>query len=186
MGKLSVFNFTSLNGFYKGPNGDLSWHKQKEQDPEEMKYTKEGAQSGNILLFGRVTYEMMIQFWPTEQAMKTMPEVAKGMNEAEKIVFSKTLKKADWNNTRIVSGDIAEEVKKLKNGGKDMTILGSGTIVSQLADEGLIDSFEIMVDPVAIPEGTPMFHGTKHKIELELTGTRAFKSGVVLHSYKKG
>jgi len=120
MRKLSTFNFITLNGFYKGPGGDIGWHK---HDEEGAAYSLEGLKFESILLFGRVTYEMMASYWPTPMALQNMPDVAKGMNNAEKIVFSKTLKKAEWNNTKVVKGDIVEEVRKLKaTAGKDLTL----------------------------------------------------------------
>lgn len=91
MRKLSVFNFITLNGFYKGPGGDISWHKHGE---EGSKFSEENLKSANILLFGRVTYEMMAGFWPSPMAYETFPAVAEGMNNTDKIVFSKTLKKS--------------------------------------------------------------------------------------------
>jgi dihydrofolate reductase len=182
MAKLNVFNFITLNGYFAGPSGDISWHR---HGGEENEFAAEGAQSGSTLLFGRVTYQMMASYWPTPDALKTFPEVARGMNQAEKVVFSRTLKKADWNNTRFVKENIVEEVRKLKQRpGKGLTILGSGSIVTQLAEQGLIDEYQIMVDPVAIGAGTPLFEGLKGKLDLKLTGTRAFKSGVVLLTYK--
>lgn len=180
MAKLSVYNFISLNGCYKGPNNSL-WHIHGD---EETEYSKDSLKSDSILLFGRVTYEMMVSFWPTEDAKKNMPEVAEGMNKSEKIVFSKSLKKADWNNTRIVSDNVVEEVKKLKSAGKDMTILGSGTIVTQFTDAGLIDSYEIMVDPIVISGGTQMFSGIAKDLNLKLKDSKTFKSGVVLLTYE--
>lgn len=182
MGKLSVFNFLTLNGFFKGPGGDLSWHK---HGGEESEYAMEGLKSDSILLFGRVTYQMMAGWWPTPEAIKTNPEVANGMNASEKIVFSKTLKKADWNNTRLIKDNLGEEVKKLKQqSGKAITVLGSGSIVTQLAEQGLIDEYLLMIDPVVLGDGTPIFQNIKHPLDLVLTNTRAFKSGVVLLSYK--
>ncbi len=181
MGKLVVFNFITLNGFFKGPDGDISWHR---HGGEESEYAEEGAQSGSTILFGRVTYEMMASYWPTAEAKKNDPVVAEGMSKSEKIVFSKTLKKAEWENTRIVKDNMANEVKKLKKTGKDMIILGSGTIVTQLADEGLIDEYQLMIDPVVIGEGTPFCRGIRHQLDLELTKTKTFKSGVVLHCYQ--
>ena len=184
MGKLSVYNFVSVNGFFKGPNEDVSWAHQN-VSKEENDFAEENAQSGAILLFGRKTYEMMVSYWPTPEAKKNALGIAEGMNKAEKIVFSKTLKKAEWDNTRIVMDNIEEEVKKLKTRqGKDITILGSGSIVNQLAEKGLIDEFQIMVHPVSISNGTPFLNGIGKKIELELTKTRAFKSGIVLHCYQ--
>jgi dihydrofolate reductase len=182
VGRLSVFNFVTLNGFFKGPNEDTGWHV---HGGEEAEYSAESLKSGNILLFGRLTYEMMVGFWPTAMAMDSFPIVAEGMNKAEKIVFSRTLKKVEWNNTRLLKGDIAEAIKKLKQTqGKDLTVLGSGSIITQFAEQGLIDEYQIMVDPLVLGEGTPMFKGIKHRLDLKLTGTRTFKSGVVLLTYQ--
>jgi dihydrofolate reductase len=183
MGKLSVFNFVTLNGYFKGANEDTSWH--SHGNPEEGEFAAEGAQSDSIILFGRKTYEMMASFWPTPEAIKSMPTVAEGMNKSEKIVFSRTLKNASWANTRIISNNIVEEVRKLKTTSKkDMTILGSGSILTQLAEAGLVDSLQFMIDPIALGDGTPIFKGIKHKLDLTLTSTRAFKSGAVLLSYE--
>lgn len=182
MGKLTAFNFITMNGYFKGPNEDISWHRHGE---EENEYANEGLQSGSTLLFGRVTYEMMASFWPTPMAMETAKATAEGMNKAEKIVFSRTLKKAEWNNTRIVKDNILEEVKKLKQmPGKDMTLLGSGSIITQLAEQGLIDEYLVMVDPVALGDGTPILKGITNKLDLQLTNTRTFKSGIVLLCYQ--
>jgi dihydrofolate reductase len=130
---------------------------------------------------------MMKSYWPTPQAIKDNPLVADGMNKAEKIVFSRTLDRVDWNNSKLIRQNISEEVRKMKAiPGKDMTVLGSGSIISQFADEGLIDEYLIMVDPVALGEGTPIFHGIRQKLDLQLTGTRTFSSGVVLLTYRPG
>lgn len=180
MRTLSVFNFITLNGFYKGPDG-IGWHK---HGGEESQFSADSMKAGNTLLFGRVTYEMMAGFWPTPMAMQHDPATAMGMNNAEKIVFSRSLKNADWNNTTIVSSNLIEEVKRMKKqAGTNMTILGSGSIVSQLTDAGLIDQYQIMIDPVAIGQGTAIFSGIQKQLDLKLTGTRTFKSGVVLLTY---
>ena len=127
----------------------------------------------------------MASFWPTPMAAKNMPEVADGMNKSEKIVFSKTLKNATWNNTRIIKNNIVEETKKLKsNSSKNMTILGSGTILTQLAEAGLVDTYMFMLDPLALGDGTPIFKGIGIKLELKLTETRSFKSGRLLLTYE--
>jgi len=182
MRKVSVFNFITLDGYFKGPKGDISWHR---HGAEENEYAADGLSSESTLLFGRVTYQMMASYWPTPIAIKNDPIVAEGMNNAEKIVFSRTLKKAEWNNTRLVKDNIAEEIRKMKQmPGKDMTILGSGSIVTQFAEQGLIDEYQIMVDPVVIGDGTPIFKDIKHKLNLKLTMTRTFKSGVVLLCYQ--
>lgn len=182
MGKLSVFNFTTLNGFYKGPNEDISWH---EHGGEESEYAAEGANSESTLLLGRITYQMMVAYWPTALAYQNMPDVAKGMNNSEKIVFSRTLKEVKWKNTRLIKNNIVEAVKKLKETSEtSMTILGSGSIITQFAEANLIDEYQIMVDPVAIGKGTPMFKNMRDKLSLKLENVRTFKSGVLLLLYK--
>ena len=150
-----------------------------------FKFSEENLRSGNILLFGRKTYDMMAQFWPTPMAQELYPIVAEGMNKSEKIVFSKTMQKADWQNTRIINENIFDEIRKLKQAGRDMTLLGSGNLLKQLAAEGLIDSYQIMVDPVAIGDGTPLFKNIKSHLDLKLTSTRTFKNGEVLLNYKR-
>jgi dihydrofolate reductase len=184
MGKLSVYNFTSVNGYFKGLNEDVSWA-HRIASGEVSDFAAENAQSGAILLFGRKTYEMIASYWPTDAAKKNAPEVADGMNKAEKIVFSKTLKQVKWNNTRVIKSNIVEEVQKLKEtSGKSITILGSGSIVNQLAEKGLIDEFMIMIHPVAIGNGTPFLKDINQNIELELTKTKPFKGGIVLLCYQ--
>jgi dihydrofolate reductase len=180
MGKVSAFNFVTLDGYFEGPKRDISWHK---HDADGTAYAVEGLKSGNMLLFGRVTYELMASYWPTPIAIQNDPVVAEGMNKAEKIVFSRTLKKVGWNNTRLVRNNIGKETRKLKKlHGKDMTLLGSGSILTQLAEEDLIDEFQFMVDPVALGEGTPIFKNIKQR--LKLTSTRTFKNGTVLLCYQ--
>lgn len=183
MRKLFAFNFMTVDGYFEGPEkGEYAWHK---HDMEGSKYAADKLQSESALVFGRITYEQMVSFWPTEAAIKTMPEVAAGMNKAEKIVFSRTLKKAEWNNTTIIHDHISNYVRKLKNTpGKNLTILGSGSIITQLADEGLIDQFQFMIDPVAIGKGTPIFNGIKKQLNLELINVEKLKNNALVVHYK--
>jgi dihydrofolate reductase len=182
MRKLGVFNFISLDGCFKGPEGDISWHR---QDAEGSGYAAEMLKAESTLLFGRVTYELMAGYWPTPEAILSQPTVAEGMNRAEKIVFSRTLNTVDWHNTRLVKSNIADEIRKMKQmEGNDMTLLGSGSIVTQFAEEGLIDEFRIMVDPVVLGGGTQIFKGISHRLDLRHTATRVFNNGNVLLSYR--
>ena len=183
MAKLTSFQFITLNGFYKGSNEDISWH--PHGGNEEASFSEESAQSGNTLLFGRVTYEMMKSFWPTPMALEQMPAMAKAMNKAKKIVFSKTLTKVDWENTCLLSDHMIDAIKNLKmTSDKDITILGSGTILSQCTDAGLIDEYQFMLDPVAIGTGTPVFNNIQQQLSLKLISSRTFKSGAILLSYE--
>jgi len=180
MARLTAYTFTTLNGFYKRPGEDISWHTHGE---EEARYSVESLAGQSTLLFGRRTYDQMASFWPTPLAAEQFPEVAKGMNRADKIVFSRTPFTPGWEGTRCISGDIIDEVRKLKETAeRDMTILGSGSIVSLLADNGLVDGHEIMIDPVALGQGSTLFDGITHTLRFRLTDTRVFASGTVLLS----
>jgi dihydrofolate reductase len=181
MRNLIVFNLVTLDGYFAGQDGDISWHR---VDDEFQALANEASNSGNTLLFGRVTYQLMAGYWPTPEAAKTDPVVAAGMNRSQKVVFSRTLAKADWNNTRLVTGDMIEEVGRLKQGpGKDLTVLGSGSIVAQLAQAGLIDEYQILLNPVVLGKGRTMFEGVKGPLSLKLSKKRAFKNGNVLLTY---
>lgn len=180
MAKVSVYNFISLDGYYKGLDEDISWHTHGE---EENEFSEEQLSKNNILLFGRVTYELMASYWPTEEAEKMAPAVAKGMNDAEKIVFSNTLQDVSWNNTRVVNDMIGEVTKLKKESVNDMTILGSGKVLTQLVGVGLVDEFQIMIDTKAIGAGESMFAGIKKELSLTLVGTKVFKSGTILLQY---
>ena len=148
MPTLNVFNQITLDGYFTGQNGDLSWAKENQDDAEFQAFTTENARGGGVLLFGRITYEMMAGFWPTPQAAEMMPEVAKQMNSLPKVVFSHSMAKASWTNTRVVKGDIIGEIRRMKQApGQDMVIMGSGTIVSQLAPAGLIDEYQLVYSP---------------------------------------
>lgn len=183
MRKLTAFNFVTLDGYYKGPEEDISWHN---HGIEETRYSEEMLSLGNILLFGRKTYEQMVYFWTSKMAKEIFPKVAEGMNNSEKIVFSTQTEPDEiWVNTRFISGNIAESIKQLKQTpGMDLTILGSGSIITQLANENLIDEYQLMIDPFAIGQGVRLFEGLKQNLKLKLIGVRTFSGGSVLIEYK--
>jgi dihydrofolate reductase len=182
MQKLSIFNLITLDGYFTGLSGDISWHN---VDAEFQQVAEEKSNSGSTLLFGRLTYELMAGYWPSAEALKNDPIVAQGMNNSSKIVFSRTLKSADWANTRLVKADLLSEIRKLKQqSGKGLTVLGSGSLVSQLAQARLIDEYQILVVPVIIGQGRAMFEGVKDKLSLKLTQTRTFGNGNVYLCYE--
>lgn len=185
MRKLIVFNHVSLDGYFVDRNGGMSWAKADHQDPEWDAFVSGNAGGGGMLVFGRITYEMMASFWPTPFAKETMPAVAEAMNNQPKVVFSRTLDHASWNNTSLIKGDVVSEIRKLKQEpGDGMVILGSGAVVAQLAPAGLIDEYQIVVNPIALGAGRTMFDGLKEKLALKLTKTRAFGNGNVLLCYE--
>ena len=189
MRRLSVFNSVTADGYFTGDNGDLSWaHK---QDPEWNSFVAENSESEGQLLFGRVTYEMMAGFWPTAAAAQVFPVVAEQMNKLSKVVFSKSLDKATWNNTQLLKGDLVDEVRKLKEApGPHMVIMGSGTIVSQLTRARLIDEYQMVFNPIVLGSGRSMFEGfqgfegLKDKLNLKVIKTRAFQNGNTLVCYE--
>jgi len=183
MRKLSVFNLITLDGYFAGQDGDISWHM---VDEEFQELAEKASNSGNTLVFGRITYELMAGYWPTAEATASDPIVARGMNSAEKIVFSRTLTRVDWNNTRVVKDDMLAEIRRLKReSGKDLTVLGSGSIVAQLTGERLIDEYQVLLNPVVIGRGRTMFEGVKDRLPLRLTKTRVFGNGNVLLTYER-
>ena len=185
MRKLIVFNHVTLDGYFVDSNGDMSWAHNNMNDPEYKSFVEGNANGGGELLFGRITYELMAGYWPTPHALKSDPTVAERMNNLKKVVFSRTLDKAAWNNTKLVKGDMAAEIRKMKKEpGDGMVILGSGSIVSQLAQEGLIDEYQMVVNPTVLGKGRTMFEGVPDKLALKLTRTRAFGNGNVLLCYE--
>jgi dihydrofolate reductase len=185
MRKLSVFIQVSLDGFFADAKGDMSWAHKAKEDAEWSAFVASNAQSGSVLLFGRVTYQMMESYWPTPMAAQNAPEVAEGMNRSPKVVFSRTLDKAAWSNTRLVKTGMADEVRKMKSEpGPDMAILGSGSLVSQLTAEGLIDEFKIVINPIVLGKGKTLFETVKDKVTLKRTKTQAFGNGDVLICYE--
>jgi dihydrofolate reductase len=185
MRKLGVFNHVSLDGYFVDQHGEMSWAHADHQDEEWDAFVAQNAGGGGMLVLGRVTYELMASFWPTPAALETMPMVAERMNTLPKVVFSKTMDEATWNNTRLIKGELAAAVRELKSTpGEDMVILGSGSIVAQLAQAGLIDEYQIVVNPVVLGAGRTMFDGIQEKQSLKLTKTRAFGNGDVLLCYK--
>ena len=189
MRKISVFIHVTVDGFFAGPNGEIDWFKVIKKDDEWEKYTHEqSARSGNTLIFGHTTYEMMKSYWPTPDAIRNDPGMARVMNNSPKIVFSRTLKtvkdEPNWKNIKFFHEINPEEIIRLKEQeGKDLTILGSGSIVQQVANLGLIDEYHLVIVPVILGAGKRLFKDVK-KMKLKLLDARSFKNGVVQLKYR--
>jgi dihydrofolate reductase len=182
MRKVFLFNMVTLDGFFEGPNQDISWHS---VDEEFNEFAIRQLNEVDTLLFGRVTYQMMASYWPTEVAISDDPVVAGLMNSLPKIVFSRTLDTAEWNNSKLVKENVAEEVSQLKQQpGKDIAIFGSSDLAVTLAEHGLIDEYRLIVNPVVLGEGKTLLKGIKDKLQLKLIRTRIFDSGNVLLCYE--
>jgi len=185
MPKLTVFNSVSLDGYFTGVDGDLSWAHAVPQDAEWTAFVNGNAGGEGPLLFGRITYDMMAAFWPTPAAAQQMPEVAAGMNRLPKFVFSRSMKTSPWQNTTVLNADPVTEARRLKQQpGGDITILGSGTIVAQLTQAGLIDAYQFVVVPVILGRGRTMFEGVTARPVLKPTRSRTFANGNVVLWYE--
>jgi dihydrofolate reductase len=177
-------NRISIDGFFAGLNGEIAWfiHDPKvDQAAHEMMHA-------DTLLLGRTTYQMFVSYWPHVAKDPDAPaearQIADELGQMNKVVFSKTLKELDWVNSKLVKGDVAQEARKLKQGnGPDITLFGSGTIMRQLAREGLIDEYLLTVTPVVLGNGKPLFQTTKRS-NLTLAEARSFRSGNVLLHYR--
>ena len=185
MRKLIVFNHVSLDGYFVDANGTMSWAKTRRDDPEWNAFVEQNASGNGPLLFGRKTYELMIQYWPTPMAKQHDAAIADRMNKLPKVVFSKTLSDASWNNTTLIKDDLVGEVRRMKQeSGDGLTILGSGTLVPQLAEAGLIDEYHLAVNPLVLGKGRTMFEGIGEKLALKPKTTRTFGNGCVYLVYE--
>ena len=183
MARLVVFNSVSLDGYFTGKDGDISWMMAPDEELDALAAANLGP--GGMMVFGRVTYEMMASYWPTVQAMEDDPLVAEWMNARPKVVFSKTLDGVTWNNTTLVKGELAATVRELKQKTQgDIMVFGSGTLVAQLTDARLIDEYQFILRPVAIGEGRTMFEGITQPLNLKLTELQRFRSGIVHLRYE--
>ena len=183
MARISTYTTVSIDGFFADSQGDMTWaHK---SDPEWQTYVTQNAGSGGGLMFGRTTYELMIGYWPTPQAAERTPAVAERMNALPKVVFSRTLHQASWRNTTLFADDLVGNVKRLKDQpGPDFVILGSGSLVAQLTEAGLIDEFKIVLSPIVLGRGQTLFEGVSRKTPIKLVDWRTFGNGNVVLTYE--
>jgi dihydrofolate reductase len=175
-----MWNLVTLDGFFEGRKSwEIDWH-DSVWGEELERHSIEQLKSAGALLFGRVTYQGMASYWPSQTG-----EVADLMNALPKIVFSRTLKGAEWNNTRLVHGSAEEEVGRLKRQpGKDLLIFGSADLSATLMRHGLIDEYRLALAPVILGGGNPLFKSMEQKVRLKLLEARALKSGGVLLRYQ--
>ena len=166
----------TLDGFMAGPKGALDWHV---IDDDFKKYVADMPKRIDTFIFGRVTYELMADFWPSSNE----PE-APMMNTFPKLVFSRTLKETPWNRSRLATKSVPEEVARLKGEpGKDIALLGSSDLASTFIRHGLIDEYRLLLNPLARGAGLPLFQGLEKPLFLRLEKAQTFASGVVALTY---
>jgi dihydrofolate reductase len=182
MRKILLSMMVTLDGYYAGSNDEIDWHTVGDEFND---YAIAMLDSLDTLIFGRATYVGMASYWPTPTALKNDPIVAGKMNDLSKIVFSRTLEKVEWQNSRLVKEVNPQDILKMKQQpGKDMAIFGSGDLVTTFAQMGLIDDYRILINPVALGSGKPLFQGIQDRLHLKLIGTKTFKTGLVLLQYQ--
>ena len=180
MRKVIVSMNTTLDGFMAGPNGELDWHFPL-WNTEMASVALEDLDDVDTILLGRRTYQAMEAYWPSAP----FDSFSNKMNNYKKIVFSNTLKKASWKSTTIISENVPDTIRKIKQlPGKDMIIYGSSSIVHLFFQHNLIDEYRLWIHPVAITNGVPLFKDTHHNFNLKLLRNRTFCSGVVINYYR--
>jgi dihydrofolate reductase len=195
MGRIVVLNRVSLDGYFAGPNGEIDWHVMDPEldryvmDPELGRGEHEPAPPDTVL-FGRVTYELFERHWPHVAANPSAGagerRMADALSAMNKVVFSTTRQDVTWRNSRLLPGNVAAEVRALKDGGASVIIFGSGTIIRELADAALIDEYQLIVTPRALGAGKTLFAGGR-PFGVTLLEARDFPgSGNVLLRYAAG
>jgi len=181
-----MWNVVTLDGhFERNQNWDLSFHNVVWGDELE-KLSLQQLQSADYLVFGRVTYEGMAQYWTKAEAETDEQGVAKVMNSIPKIVFSKTLKSVDWNNTTIISENASKEIQKFKEqGGKDIYVFGSAILSETFINDNLFDEYRICIAPVILGNGRPLFRQGIASNALSLVSTQQLSTGGVVLKYSR-
>ena len=181
MRKIITTTWVTLDGFIAGPNEEMDW---VIVDEEMGTYEDEVVSAADTLLLGRVTYQSFAGSWPyvpdNPAAHPGEKEYARKLNAMRKIVFSKTLPTVEWNNSSLVKEVLPEDITKLKQEpGRDMLIYGSASLVRTLTNHGLIDEYQLLVHPVVLGGGKPLFQDIKERKKLKLVKTKTFPSGVI-------
>ena len=190
MRKVIVSMNVTLDGYISGPNCELDWHFNR-WAPDMGKRLGEELSKTDTILLGRITYEAMARYWPLKEMDMSFPRddiaFAFMMNKHHKVVYSKTLQKAKWNNSTLIRGNIKDEINKLKQfrseQDKNIIIYGSTKLVSALMQLSLVDEYQLWVHPIILGKGKPLFRKLKNTSELKLLNSKIFKSGVILLHY---
>jgi dihydrofolate reductase len=190
MRKIISFVHISLDGFLAGPNGEMDWIK---IDEEIFDFVGKRISKGDTAIYGRVTYKMMENYWPTAADKPTATrhdiEHSKWYSKVHKVVLSKTMNAADpvaigLTNTTIISDKLSERINEIKQQpGEDILLFGSPTATHSLIQQNLIDGYWLFVNPIILGQGIPLFVDIKDKIKLKLLTTRQFNCGVTELNY---
>ena len=184
MRRIILFNMMTLDGYFEGADQSIDWHR---VDEEFNSFSEDQINNVDAILFGRKTYDLMESYWTTAEALTNDPIIANLMNAKAKIVFSRTMTQAAWNNTRLIKDNILSEMEELKRmPGKDLIIFGSANLASTFRQLDLIDEYRIVINSVVLGQGSPLFKQTHERLNLTLIKTKTFISGNVLLCYEPG
>jgi dihydrofolate reductase len=179
MRRLVLQTGISIDGYVAALDRSHPWGVER-QDEGIKRWVLDSVWGAGAHLMGRVTYEEMASHWPTSTS-----DYAQPMNEIPKVVFSKTLQRGDWHETRIASGDLAEEIDRLKREpGKDLIAYGGARFDQALTRLGLVDEYRLMVQPAALGAGLPLFGDLPAPLHLELVEANTYSTGVAIHVYR--
>lgn len=184
MRRLILDSIISLDGYYTSPKNEIDWFG---FDREEIEWSKEILQRVDAMLYGRVTYQEFSEFWPGASPSPDGfdSEIIDQLNRQPKIVFSRTMTDAPWKPSKIVCEDPAVAVPKIKNGkGKDVVVVGSGTLVSALIRNDLVDEYRIRIRPIILGAGKSFFKDDLKRHKLKLVSAKAFQNGVIAIHYE--
>lgn len=175
----------SLDGFVAGPNGEMNWIK---VDQEIFDYIGKRISECDTALYGRTTYQMMENYWPTAgekpAASKHDIEHSKWYKNVRKIVLSKTMKDTGVKNIEIINENLSNRINEIKQqAGKEILLFGSPTATHSLIQQNLIDGYWLFVNPIILGQGIPLFVNNKEKIQLNLLNTQQFTNGVTELNY---
>ncbi|MGE7370651.1 dihydrofolate reductase family protein [Neorhizobium sp. NPDC001467] len=180
MRKLVVWNLMTLDGYFEGETPwDLSFHAHA-WGPELEKFSERFGTEGDLLVFGRKTYEGMAAYWPTADENVSVKGM---MNSIAKLAVSKTLNEVAWNNTRIVSDPVAELARLKREDGKTIFIFGSAELVASMLEAGLVDEYRLCITPVLLGKGNPLFKRADALRQLTLVSSDRTEKGAVILTY---
>ena len=179
MGQVVLQMGVTLDGYVAGPDGQIDWGLPAEH-PDVREWKIASLRKVGTHIMGRVTYQQMAAYWPAETG-----DYALFMNSVPKVVFSKTLSAAEWPGTRVAGGDLAEEIAALRGeSAGEIMAHGGAAFVQALSRLGLIDEYRLVVQPVALGNGLPLFKDLAKPLRLDLAEAKSFPDGTVIHVYR--